>query len=263
MSSAPKRTIRVIGAGPTALAVAARAAKLGHSVHLLDPEPGAIGPGGSLRPERRSLAPGDLAAADLTPGDLAPGDLAPGDFVWDGPEATFLLPAALRDLFRKSGRPLEAVLDLEPVITEHRFADGSSLRLPGGSRAAQLRAVAELSPDPVSGAELGRAWCDFVAGAARDGELALPAAEGAQIEALTAEVARARASLEWKAAGAERPLDGSAVAARVGLGRLAEGGGPSAIGACPQGVEEDEEPIDRVRGRLRPRLPCRIEPPFR
>ena len=49
-------------------------------------------------------------------------------------------------LFRKSGRPLEREVDLQPLdlVREHRFADGSALRLPGGSRAAQLAAVDEL-----------------------------------------------------------------------------------------------------------------------
>ena len=45
----------------------------------------------------------------------------------------------LRDLFRKSGRPLERELDLVPldIVREHRFEDGSVLALPAGSRAAR------------------------------------------------------------------------------------------------------------------------------
>ena len=59
--------------------------------------------------------------------------------------ATTALPAVLRDLFRKSGRPLERELELVPVdpMREHRFTDGTVLRLPSGSRAAQLAAVDE------------------------------------------------------------------------------------------------------------------------
>ncbi len=65
----------------------------------------------------------------------------------------------VRDLFRKSGRPLEKeVGELEPleVIREHRFVDDTSVRLPGGSRAAQKAAFDELGPG------LGDAWNQYV-----------------------------------------------------------------------------------------------------
>jgi UDP-galactopyranose mutase len=72
----------------------------------------------------------------------------------------------IRDLFRKSGRPVERELDLEPLpwVREHRFEDGSSVRLPGGSRAAQIAAFDELD------AGLGRRWADHVAAYADDWE---------------------------------------------------------------------------------------------
>ena len=67
-------------------------------------------------------------------------------FAWDAGPTSTLLPAVIRDLFRKSGRPLEREVELEPLpfVREHRFADGSVLQLPGGSRAAQLAAFLHL-----------------------------------------------------------------------------------------------------------------------
>ena len=96
--------IAVIGGGFGGLASAARLAKLGHEVTLL---------------ERREVLGG------------AVGTVEHEGFAWDtGPSAT-LLPGVLRDLFRKSGRPLERELDLVPqdVIREHRFADETSVTL--------------------------------------------------------------------------------------------------------------------------------------
>src|SRR6059058_3134915 len=106
----------VVGGGFAGTATAARLAKLGHEVTVV---------------ERRERLGGAL------------GFVEQDGFRWDaGPSAT-ALPAVLRDLFRKSGRPLERELDLVPVepVREHRFTDGSVLALPGASRAAQLDAV--------------------------------------------------------------------------------------------------------------------------
>ena len=121
----------VIGGGFGGLASAARLAKLGHDVTLL---------------ERTATLGGALGVE------------SEGGFTWDaGPTAT-LLPAVLRDLFRKSGRPLERELDLVPldVVREHRFEDGTSVALPSGSRAAQIAAFDALGPG------LGRRWVDHV-----------------------------------------------------------------------------------------------------
>jgi len=114
------------------MAAAARLAKLGHEVTLL---------------ERAGHLGGALTTVEHD------------GFAWDAGPTTTLLPAVVRDLFRKSGRPLERELDLQPLdlVREHRFADGSSVRLPGGSRSAQLAAVESL------GAGLGRQWVDHVA----------------------------------------------------------------------------------------------------
>lgn len=114
------------------MAAAARLAKLGHDVTLL---------------ERSQTLGGALTTVELE------------GFAWDAGPTSTLLPAVIRDLFRKSGRPLEREVDLQPLdlVREHRFADGSTLRLPGASRAAQLAAVDQL------GSGLGQQWVDHVA----------------------------------------------------------------------------------------------------
>ncbi|WP_110181614.1 phytoene desaturase family protein [Nocardioides solisilvae] len=130
----------VIGGGLGGCATAARLAKLGHRVVLLER---AAAPGGAL------------------------GVVRQGDHTWDAGPGTTLLPAVLRDLFRKSGRPLERELELVPVevIREHRFRDGGSLRLTGGSRAAQKAAFEALGPG------LGARWTAYVDALGREWEL--------------------------------------------------------------------------------------------
>jgi UDP-galactopyranose mutase len=122
----------VVGGGIGGTASAARLAKLGHQVTLVEQSERL---GGAL------------------------GFLEQDGFRWDtGPTST-ALPAAVRDLFRKSGRPLERELELVPVepMREHRFEDGSTLTMPSGSRSAQLEAV-----DAALGDGLGRQWVDYV-----------------------------------------------------------------------------------------------------
>ncbi len=130
----------VIGGGFGGLASAARLAKLDHDVTLIEANPTL---GGALRP------------------------LEAEGFRWDTAATYSLLPAVVRDLFRKSGRPLERELELVkvPVIREHRFADATAVRVHGGSRAEQMRAFDGL------GAGLGQQWCDFVGAYADDWEL--------------------------------------------------------------------------------------------
>ena len=122
----------VVGGGFGGMASAARLAKLGHEVTLLE---------GSDR------LGGALTTVELD------------GFAWDAGPSTTLLPAVVRDLFRKSGRPLEREVDLQPLdlVREHRFEDGTSVALPGGSRAAQLAALDGLGPG------LGQQWVDHVA----------------------------------------------------------------------------------------------------
>ena len=130
----------VVGGGFGGLASAARLAKLGHGVTLL---------------ERLD----SLGGATST--------VTADGFEWDAGPTSTLLPAVIRDLFRKSGRPVERELELEPldVVREHWFEDGSTLGLPGHSRAAQLRAFDELGPG------LGRQWLDHVDSFSEDWEV--------------------------------------------------------------------------------------------
>src|SRR5215217_7911906 len=76
--------IAVVGGGVAGMAAAARLARLGHAVDLYE-QAGVLG------------------------GSWAPYELADGVLVDDAP-AVLGFPAPWRDLFRKSGRPLEAEL---------------------------------------------------------------------------------------------------------------------------------------------------------
>jgi len=127
----------VIGGGFGGLASAARLSKLGHDVALV---------------ERLPHLGGALSSVEQD------------GFAWDAGPTTTLLPAVVRDLFRKSGRPLESEVDLVPqeVVRVHHFEDATSVTLPGGSRAAQLRAVDQLGPG------LGEQWCAYVSTFAKE-----------------------------------------------------------------------------------------------
>ena len=122
----------VVGGGFGGTAAAARLAKQGHDVTLV---------------ERRDVLGGALGFVERD------------GFRWDAGPTSTALPAVVRDLFRKSGRPLDRELDLVPVdpMREHRFEDGTVLAMPSGSRSAQLEAV-----DAALGGDLGQRWVDFV-----------------------------------------------------------------------------------------------------
>jgi UDP-galactopyranose mutase len=121
----------VVGGGLGGSASAARLAKLGHEVVLV---------------ERLGHVGGAL------------GYVEEGGYRWDSGPVSTALPAVLRDLFRKSGRPLERELELVPLdpIREHRFEDGSALPLPSGSRSVQHQAI-----ERALGAGLGDQWLDY------------------------------------------------------------------------------------------------------
>jgi len=122
----------VVGGGFGGMAAAARLAKLGHQVTLCE------------QGERLGGALGVVEEQG---------------FAWDAGPWSTTLPAVLRDLFRKSGRPMERVADLamlEPART-HRFADGTELALPTGSRADQIDAMT-----PLFGADTALRWAEFV-----------------------------------------------------------------------------------------------------
>jgi phytoene dehydrogenase-like protein len=122
----------VIGGGFGGLASAARLAKLGHEVTVVEQQP-ALG--------------GALAYIEKD------------GFRWDAGPTSTLLPAVIRDFFRKSGRAAEKEIDLVPVepVAQHRFADETVLDLPGGSRAAQLEAV-----ESALGHGAGARWVSYV-----------------------------------------------------------------------------------------------------
>ena len=121
--------VAVVGGGLAGLAAAARLAKMGHRVRLHEASTVLGG----------TWAPYALAGSTGADGELLVDD-APGALTF---------PAPWRDLFRKSGRPLEAELartgyGLVPApAPTYRFADGSELVLPsdrGQQHEALLRA---------------------------------------------------------------------------------------------------------------------------
>ena len=107
----------VVGGGFAGMSAAARLAKLRHDVTLLE-------------------------AGDELGGRLR-GHTIDGR-TWQLSPDTVTLPGVLRDLFRKSGRPIERVVDLVHTAgRRHIFTDKSVLDLPLGSRAEQHDAVVE------------------------------------------------------------------------------------------------------------------------
>src|SRR3954453_13876492 len=128
--------VAVIGGGLAGLAAAARLAKAGHPVQLFEREAGL---GGSWRAVEQ-----------------------PGVGLVDRAPAVLTFPAPWRDLFRKSGRPLEAELarsghELVPAgRSSDRCEDGSELSLPT-ERAAQYQALTAAYGEPAA-----RRWRDLL-----------------------------------------------------------------------------------------------------
>jgi len=118
----------VVGGGVAGLAVAIRAARAGHRVDLIE-------------------ATGKL-------GGLAPDRWLDG-FRFDDGRCDLLLPAAIRDLFHSTGRPLERELELRVIDRPRRWylPDGPPIDLPLIGRGAQLLAIADRLGQPAA-----RAW---------------------------------------------------------------------------------------------------------
>ena len=123
--------IVVVGSGFGGLASALRLAKLGHEVTVIE------------------------AGAELG-GALVP--VSEGGFTWNSIYST-VLPAVTRDLFRKSGRALEAELELEPITParQHRFEDGTVIDLTSGSRGEQQAAI-----ESAINAKAAQEWTAYV-----------------------------------------------------------------------------------------------------
>ena len=119
----------VVGAGVGGLAAAARLATLGHAVTMCEQAPVV---GGKLGCYERD------------------------GFRFDtGPSLLTMLPV-FRDLFAKTGRPLEDALDVVPVdpVTHYRFPDGRTLDVPNTG----LHDVAA-ALDAALGNGIGDDWC--------------------------------------------------------------------------------------------------------
>lgn len=108
----------VIGAGAAGLATAARLAVKGHTVTVLEQSDRV---GGKLATYRRD------------------------GFAFDTGPSLFTLPAVYRDLFLKTGKPLEDEVDLQPVEPGfgYHFADGASVTMPGVDPAKCARALGD------------------------------------------------------------------------------------------------------------------------
>ena len=122
----------VVGAGLGGLSVAARLAALGHEVELVE-QSGEVG--GKL------------------------GWYSRDGFSFDTGPSLLTLPAVQRDLFLKTGDPIESVLDVVPLdpVARYRFADGTELDLPGGGLPSVVRAL-----DEALGAGTGEQWAAFL-----------------------------------------------------------------------------------------------------
>jgi phytoene desaturase len=127
----------VVGAGLGGLSVAARLGTLGHHVTVC---------------EQATDVGGKLAAYSRD------------GFTFDTGPSLLTLPAVYRDLFIKTGAPIEDILDITPVdpTCRYRFADGTWLEVPNASRAKIVQAF-----EDGLGAGAGQDWNRFMERAGR------------------------------------------------------------------------------------------------
>ena len=126
-TKSPKNVV-VIGGGMGGLAAAARLAKKGHKVTLFE---AGSRLGGKCQTERL------------------------GEFSFDTGPSLLTLPAVYRDLFIKTGKRLEHLLELKPVdpAFEYIFHDGTRIRFPNLSHNGTVGAITE-----VLGTKAGNDW---------------------------------------------------------------------------------------------------------
>jgi phytoene desaturase len=137
-------SVVVIGAGVAGLAVAARLADFGHRVTVV---------------ERNADVGGQVASHTV---DGVRFDLGP---------TTFTLPAVFRDLFRKTGRPIEREVEVIPVDPAVRYvlSGGIAVDLPNASRAGTIQAL-----DAALGGGAGEQWDNVIRQAAAIWRVARP-----------------------------------------------------------------------------------------
>jgi len=118
--------ILVVGSGFAGLSAAARLAKLRHDVTVL---------------ERHAEPGGRLLGVRI------------GDDRWAAGPDVVTLPGVFRDLFRKSGRPIDALIELSPAGSRRHVLPGrwprrgATIDLPFGTRGAQHHAVRDVLGD--------------------------------------------------------------------------------------------------------------------
>jgi len=131
----------VVGGGLGGLAVAARLARLRHDVTVV---------------ERANMLGGKA------------GSFGRDGFRFDTGPSLITLPATIRDLFRKTGKPVESVLELRPLdqLAHYRFADGSTVDVPNSG----VNDVAAAFQDALGG-RAGEQWRAFYDRAERTWEV--------------------------------------------------------------------------------------------